>query len=141
MFTGIIQGQGEVLALRDSGTERRFTLRPLFSLPSIVDGESIAVNGACLSVETHGEGVFTAYASTETLSRTTLGRLSPSASDSSERDTTRFTRTYSRTAVWLMLRIRLGVMEIYERMVIPLLRCQDMSHDFFCQRDYTANQI
>ena len=75
MFTGIIQGQGEVLALRDSGTERRFTLRPLFSLPSIVDGESIAVNGACLSVETHGEGVFTAYASTETLSRTTLGRL------------------------------------------------------------------
>ena len=40
-----------------------------------MDGESIAVNGACLSVETHGEGVFTAYASTETLSRTTLGKL------------------------------------------------------------------
>ena len=75
MFTGIIQGQGEILALRDSGTERRFTLRPLFSLPSIVDGESIAVNGACLSVETHSEGVFTAYASAETLSRTTLGKL------------------------------------------------------------------
>ena len=85
MFTGIIQGQGEVLALRDSCTERRFTLRPLFSLPSIVDGESIAVNGACLSVETHGEGVFTAYASTETLSRTTLGRLKTGDSVNMER--------------------------------------------------------
>ncbi|WP_298992889.1 riboflavin synthase [uncultured Desulfovibrio sp.] len=85
MFTGIIQGQGEVLALRDTGTERRFTLRPLFNLNSIVDGESIAVNGACLSVESHGEGVFTAYASTETLSRTTLGRLKTGDSVNMER--------------------------------------------------------
>ena len=85
MFTGIIQGQGEVLALRDCGTGRRCSLRPLFSLPSIVDGESIAVNGACLSVETHGERVFTAYASTETLSRTTLGRLKTGDSVNMER--------------------------------------------------------
>ena len=75
MFTGIIQGEGEVLSLRGSGAERRIGLRPLFDLPAIVDGESIAVNGACLSVETHGQGVFTAYASAETLSRTTLGAL------------------------------------------------------------------
>ena len=85
MFTGIIQGQGEVLALRDSGTERRFTLRPRFSLPAIVDGESIAINGACLSVETHGEAVFTVYASAETLSRTTLGSLKTGDSVNMER--------------------------------------------------------
>ncbi|MBO6170988.1 MAG: riboflavin synthase [Desulfovibrio sp.] len=74
MFTGIIQGQGEVLALH-GGAERRFSLRPLFALPDVADGESIAVNGACLSVETHSSGEFTVYASAETLSRTTLANL------------------------------------------------------------------
>lgn len=75
MFTGIIQGQGEVRSLRKTGTECRICLRPLFTLPDIIDGESIAVNGACLSVEEHGGDTFTAYASSETLSRTTLGNL------------------------------------------------------------------
>lgn len=75
MFTGIIQGQGEVRSLRKTGAECRICLRPLFSLTDIVDGESIAVNGACLSVEEHGADTFTAYASSETLSRTTLGNL------------------------------------------------------------------
>ena len=85
MFTGIIQGQGEVLALRDTGTERRFTLRPLFSLPSIVDGESIAVNGTCLTVETSGPSLFSAYASAETMQRTALGLLKPGAKVNLER--------------------------------------------------------
>ncbi len=75
MFTGIIQGQGEVRSLRKTGAECRICLRPLFSLTNIVDGESIAVNGACLSVEEHGTDTFTAYASSETLSRTTLDNL------------------------------------------------------------------
>lgn len=75
MFTGIIQGQGEILSVRKSGAECRFAVRPLFSLPDITDGESIAVNGACLSVETHSQDSFTAYASSETLARTTLGGL------------------------------------------------------------------
>ncbi|WP_291439601.1 riboflavin synthase [Desulfovibrio sp.] len=75
MFTGIIQGQGEVRSIRKSGAECRICLRPLFTLPDIIDGESIAVNGACLSVEEHGADTFTAYASAETLTRTTLGGL------------------------------------------------------------------
>lgn len=75
MFTGIIQGQGEVRSLRKSGAECRICLRPLFTLPNIVDGESIAVNGACLSVEEHGADTFIAYASAETLTRTSLGAL------------------------------------------------------------------
>lgn len=75
MFTGIIQGQGEILSLRKSGAECRLAVRPLFSLSDITDGESIAVNGACLSVETHSQDSFTAYASSETLARTTLGGL------------------------------------------------------------------
>lgn len=75
MFTGIIQGQGEIMALRKSGAECRLDIQPLFVLEDLADGESIAVNGVCLSVETHNARRFTAYASAETLSRTTLGTL------------------------------------------------------------------
>lgn len=75
MFTGIIQGQGAITALRKSGAECRLAIRPLFTLENVVDGESIAVNGACLSVESHSRDGFTAYASAETLARTTLGAL------------------------------------------------------------------
>ncbi|MBO4301182.1 MAG: riboflavin synthase [Desulfovibrio sp.] len=74
MFTGIIQGQGEVLETNGS-SERRFTLHPHFDMPNVVDGESIAVNGACLSVERHSSTEFAVYASAETLSRTTLINL------------------------------------------------------------------
>ena len=73
MFTGIIQGQGEIVGLRRSGQECRMEVRPLFPLENIVDGESIAHNGACLSVERHSGSTFTVYASGESLSRTTLG--------------------------------------------------------------------
>lgn len=75
MFTGIIQGQGEISSLRKTGAECRLAIRPLFILPDVIDGESIAVNGACLSVESHSRDAFTAYASAETLARTTLGAL------------------------------------------------------------------
>ncbi|MGE9985636.1 riboflavin synthase [Desulfovibrio sp. SGI.169] len=75
MFTGIIQGQGEISSLRKSGAECRLAIRPLFPLEHVIDGESIAVNGACLSVESHSRDGFTAYASAETLTRTTLGAL------------------------------------------------------------------
>ncbi|MBQ4568362.1 MAG: riboflavin synthase [Desulfovibrio sp.] len=75
MFTGIIQGQGEVIALRRSGRECRLGIRPLFILRDYQAGESIAVNGACLSVEDYTSDSFTAYASAETLGRTTLGDL------------------------------------------------------------------
>lgn len=75
MFTGIIQGQGEITSLRKNGTECRLAIRPLFTLTDVIDGESIAVNGTCLSVENHSCDGFTAYASAETLARTTLGTL------------------------------------------------------------------
>ena len=45
MFTGIIQGQGEIVGLRRSGQECRMEVRPLFPLENIVDGESIAGKG------------------------------------------------------------------------------------------------
>lgn len=77
MFTGIIQCEGEVLAVRREGTERRFRIRPAEPFSGLTDGESIAVSGVCLSVEEHDRDSFTAYASGETVSRTTLGELEP----------------------------------------------------------------
>lgn len=85
MFTGIIQCEGEILASRQEGSERRFSIRPLVPFAEVTDGESIAVNGACLSVESHDRGMFTAYASGETVARTTLGALTAGARVNLER--------------------------------------------------------
>ena len=76
MFTGLVMGMGEVARITPGDGESRFAFRPLFSAPAWVKGESIAINGACLSVETFDKTSFTAYASRETLSRTNLGALS-----------------------------------------------------------------
>lgn len=66
---------GEIARVTRSGQECRFVIRPLFKMNALRDGESIAVNGACLSVEEHGGDLFTAYASAETLARTNLRGL------------------------------------------------------------------
>jgi len=79
MFTGIIQGQGRLTAVQRSGQERVLAIRALFALEDIVIGESIAVNGACLTVQSGKSGLFTAYASAETLSRTNLSLQHPDA--------------------------------------------------------------
>lgn len=75
MFTGLVQGQGRIESARAQAGQTRFSIRPQFALDDYVLGESIAVNGACLSVETFGNGVFSVYASAETMLRTNLGAL------------------------------------------------------------------
>lgn len=75
MFTGLVQGKGRVESAEARGAETRLKIRALFELSDIVLGESIAVNGACLTVETFGENWFTVYASAETLRHTSLGAL------------------------------------------------------------------
>lgn len=81
MFTGLVAGQGEIVRIDATGQETRFGLRPLFPLRNPVIGESIAVNGACLTVETFSEtsngecSYFSVYASGETMRRTTLRNL------------------------------------------------------------------
>lgn len=76
MFTGIIQGLGEVLDLTPTAKDIRLHIKALYALENIQLGESIAVNGACLTVESFGPRTFSAFASAETLSRTSLGSLS-----------------------------------------------------------------
>jgi riboflavin synthase len=78
-------GMGRIEAADARGTETRMRIRALFTLPDIEPGESIAVNGTCLTVETFGEGWFTAYASRETLSVSSLGGLKVGARVNLER--------------------------------------------------------
>ena len=85
MFTGIINGQGKVLAVESRGHETRFRIQALYDLANIILGESIAVNGTCLTVETSGPSLFSAYASAETMQRTALGLLKPGAKVNLER--------------------------------------------------------
>ena len=71
MFTGLIDDVGtiEAVSRAPAGLELRISCR----YSDLVDGESIAVNGACLTVLTHGNGWFTVGAVTTTLGRTTIG--------------------------------------------------------------------
>lgn len=85
MFTGLVAGTGELLARDPLGPDCRLRIRAAFSIPDLVPGESIAVNGACLSVENGTGSLFQAYASAETLKRTTLGLLAPGSTINLER--------------------------------------------------------
>ena len=76
MFTGIIQSVGFVAGIENRGGDRSFRLRTAkLDLADVALGDSIAVNGVCLTaVKLPGDG-FVADVSGETLSRTTLGML------------------------------------------------------------------
>lgn len=75
MFTGLVEGIGELWHMRKQGEECRFKFRTPFNAGKLRDGESIAVNGVCLSVEKRDAETFSAFASAETLSRSNLGYL------------------------------------------------------------------
>ena len=85
MFTGLVMGMGRIEAADNRGAETRFRIRPLFTLTDIELGESIAINGVCLTVETFDTEWFTVYASRETLSVTSLGTLKVSSTVNLER--------------------------------------------------------
>ncbi len=77
MFTGLVQGQGRIESVRPQAGQTRFFIRPQFAIDGYALGESIAVNGACLSVESFAGGSFSVYASAETMQRTNLDALKP----------------------------------------------------------------
>ncbi len=71
MFTGLVDSTGtiESIATSDAGLE----LRVKCGYQNLADGESISLNGVCLTVRTSGEGWFTAAAMVMTTGRTTVG--------------------------------------------------------------------
>jgi len=75
MFTGIIQGRGKLLSRRSTKGGLAFELEADFDISDPHEGESIAVNGACLTAYNIRGRRFMADVSPESLSRTTLGNL------------------------------------------------------------------
>lgn len=75
MFTGIVEELGEVTAVENLGDASRFRLRGPLVTDGAKHGDSIAVNGVCLTVVDFGDGEFTADVMAETLNRSSLGAL------------------------------------------------------------------
>jgi riboflavin synthase len=76
MFTGIIQSLGAIQAIESRSGDARFTLQcGELKMDEVALGDSIAVNGVCLTVVEKKPQSFVADVSGETLSRTTLGSL------------------------------------------------------------------
>lgn len=73
MFTGIIEGLGTLTAVRPIGQGARLTLESGISLADTAVGDSIAVNGACLTAVAISGNHFEVDVSPETLRLTTLG--------------------------------------------------------------------
>lgn len=68
MFTGLIEDVGVIEETRESAAGRELRVRSTFS--GLAEGESIAINGVCLTVRSHGDGWFTVAAVVTTLGRT-----------------------------------------------------------------------
>jgi riboflavin synthase len=85
VFTGIIQTTARLEGRSPSGGGARLVLATPRALPALAIGESIAVNGACLTVTARRGRSFTVDVSPETLRRTTLGGLARGARVNLER--------------------------------------------------------
>ncbi len=72
MFTGIIEGLGKITGIRPSGEGKRLSIVANFSLENSKIGDSIAVNGACLTAVTISTSRFEVDVSPETIDKTTL---------------------------------------------------------------------
>lgn len=75
MFTGLVDDVGTIERVTPTSAGREFRIRCDYD--DLAEGESIAVNGACLTVRTRGSQWFTAAAVTTTLTRTTMGSWQP----------------------------------------------------------------
>jgi len=92
MFTGIVEELGTVESLEDQGDAVRLTVRGPLVTGDAGLGDSISVNGCCLTVATRDEGTFTADVMQETLTKTSLGALEPGTQVNLERAVTPTTR-------------------------------------------------
>ena len=77
MFTGIVEEIGETVAVDDLGDAAQLTVRGPQVTQDVANGDSIAVNGVCLTVASTSGDTFTADVMRETLNRSSLGALAP----------------------------------------------------------------
>ncbi len=85
MFTGLIQDVGTIADVRPVGGGRELGIEAATVGPECKVGESIAVSGACLTVEEISDRGFVCHAGAETLERSTLGQLGVGAKVNLER--------------------------------------------------------
>lgn len=85
MFTGLVEEKGTVVSLDDLGDSVRITIRGPVVTSDAGHGDSIAVNGCCLTVIDPTEDTFSADVMRESLDRTSLGDLAPGAEVNLER--------------------------------------------------------
>ena len=71
MFTGLVDSTGTVVSVRDTDAGRELTIESAYR--DLAPGESVSVNGACLTVRESDDGDFTVAAVTSTLPRTAIG--------------------------------------------------------------------
>jgi riboflavin synthase len=77
MFTGLIEGKGKIKEISRVRGDRVLTITPLFDLIDCRIGDSISVDGVCLTVTSLEEGHLKMDVSEETISRSTMGQLRP----------------------------------------------------------------
>lgn len=92
MFTGIIEELGQVRAVEPRGENARIVIAARNVLDGSNEGDSIAVNGVCLTALQITNDSFAADCSRETLDRTTLGNLQTGTPVNLERAVTPATR-------------------------------------------------
>ena len=92
MFTGIIEELGHVREVEMRGDDARIVIEARLVTEDIHEGDSIAVNGVCLTALNVQKDSFAADVSRETLNRSTLGRLQTGAPVNLERSVTPATR-------------------------------------------------
>ena len=83
MFTGLVDDVGVIDRVTDTSAGREFVIRSRYD--DLVEGESIAVNGACLTVRDRADGRFTVAAVVTTLGRTAIGSWASGKSVNLER--------------------------------------------------------
>ena len=85
VFTGIVEELGEVVALEELPDAARLTVRGPIVTAGASAGDSIAINGVCLTVTGTSDGTFSADVMGETLSRSGLGALGAGSAVNLER--------------------------------------------------------
>ena len=77
MFTGIIEDIGDIKSIKHEGDSAVLVIRSSKIMDDVKLGDSIAVNGVCLTARSISGNEFTADVMAETLRRSSLGALKP----------------------------------------------------------------
>jgi riboflavin synthase len=75
MFTGLVEGIGKIKEISRFGRDLSITISPLFEMPDLKIGDSISVDGVCLTVTRLNQGSFQMDVSAESLTKSTLAGI------------------------------------------------------------------